>query len=215
MILEILTVAIPIGVATLAGGLIGLERECRSKSAGFRTMIIIAVGSCLFTLMSQIMGGPDKESTRIAASIVTGVGFLGAGVILRDGLTIRGLTTAASVWLAASLGLAAAVGQYELVGIVTFVALVVLWLIPPLERLLERITSEYVILNITIKNSDKVEDEILDIFDECRAKIIKINRSILDKSERTLHITAKIKPQKHTELSEILVNEKSILKLEY
>jgi putative Mg2+ transporter-C (MgtC) family protein len=210
----LLELAIPVAVAAVAGALIGIERECRSKSAGFRTMILIAVGSCLFTIMSDVLGGPDKESARIAASIVTGIGFLGAGVIIRDGLTIRGLTTAASVWLAASLGLAAGVGAYEAVAIVTGVALIVLWLMAPLDRVLERVL-EYAILDVTIKNTDKAEDNILDILDECNAKVIKLRRSILNKGERTLHIRAKMKPKDHDALSEILVNEKGVIKIEY
>lgn len=211
---EVLQLVLPLLVAALAGGLIGLEREVRSKSAGFRTMILIAVGSCLFTLLSDILGGPDKESSRIAASIVTGVGFLGAGVIIRDGLKIRGLTTAASVWLAASLGMGAGVGQYELVAAASAVAMMVLLLLPPIERLLERFT-EYATIHITIKNSDAAEDNILDILDECGAKIIKLRRSILIKGERVLHINVRLNPKKHSALSEILVNEKGILKIEY
>ena len=206
--------AVPIGVATLAGALIGVERECRSKSAGFRTMILISVGACLFTLMSVALGGPDKETSRIAAQIVTGIGFLGAGVILRDGITVRGLTTAASIWLSASLGLAAAVEAYEAVALVTGIALIVLWLLPPIDRLFERV-GEYAIFSVTIKNTDTAEANILDILDECRAKVITIRRSILNKGERTLHIRARIKPKDHTALNEILVNEKGILKIEY
>jgi putative Mg2+ transporter-C (MgtC) family protein len=210
----LLDLAIPLSIAALAGALIGIERECRSKSAGFRTMILIAVGSCLFTLMSDVLGGPDKESSRIAAQIVTGIGFLGAGVILRDGLTIRGLTTAASIWLAASLGVAAGVESYEAVALVTTIALIVLWLLPPIDRLFERV-GEYAILNVTIKNTDTAEDNILDILEECHARVIKIRRSILTKGERTLHIRAKMKPKDHDALSEILVNEKGIIKIEY
>lgn len=205
---------LPIAVAALAGALVGIERECRSKNAGFRTMILIAVGSCLFTILSNILGGPDKEASRIASSIVTGVGFLGAGVIIRDGLKVRGLTTAASVWLAASLGMGAGVGEYELVVAVTLLTLIVLWVLPPVERLLEKLT-EYAIMNITVKNTDAAEDDVLDIFDECKAKIISIRRSILNKGERTLHIRAKVSPKKHNALSEILVNEKGIIKIEY
>lgn len=211
---EILALALPIMVAMLAGGLIGLERESRSKSAGFRTMILISIGSCLFTILSLKIGGLEKESGRVAAAIVTGVGFLGAGVIIRDGLKIRGLTTAATVWLAASLGMASGVQQYELVGVVTVMSLIVLYALPPIERLLEKLT-EYATFNITIKNTDAAEDNILDIFDECKVKILKIRRSIVNKGERVVHINAKLSPKKHSDLSEILVNEKGIIKIEY
>jgi uncharacterized membrane protein YhiD involved in acid resistance len=118
------------------------------------------------------------------------------------------------VWVAASIGMAAGIGEYELVAVVLLIALVVLWVFPPLERLLAR-SAEYATINITIKNSDAAEDAILDIFDECKATIIKIRRSILVKGERIVHITTRIRPSKHKDLSEILVNEKGIIKIEY
>lgn len=211
---ELLPLVIPLGVAALAGGLIGIEREMRSKSAGFRTMILISVGSCLFTLLSVKMGGPDNESTRIAASVVAGIGFLGAGVIIKDGVSIRGLTTAASVWVASSIGMAAGVKEYELVGVVVVIALVVLWAFPPIERLFEKF-AEYATIHVTIKNTNTAESAILDIFDEHKAQIVKIRRSILVKGERVVHITTKIRPSKHKDLSEILVNKKGIIKIEY
>jgi putative Mg2+ transporter-C (MgtC) family protein len=201
---------IPVLVAALAGGLIGIEREYRDKSAGFRTMILIAIGSALFTLLSKMLGAGDDETTRIAASIVTGVGFLGAGVVLKDGASIRGITTAASIWLVASLGMAAGTGQFMLVGMATALAMVVLWELPPLERWLDRL-HEFIEVSITIKNSDDAEDDILDIFDECGIKIVHIRRTRQDKSERIVHIKAKMTPAKRKALSEILVNEKGVL----
>lgn len=201
---------IPIFVAALAGGLIGMEREYRDKSAGFRTMILIALGSALFTSLSMAMGGREGESTRIAAAVVTGVGFLGAGVVLKDGATIKGLTTAAAIWLVASLGMAAAAQKYELVTVVTSLSLVVLWLMPPVERLLDKM-HEFIEIRITIKNSDAAEDDVLDIFDECKVKVVDIKRSRTDKAERTITVKAKLTPKKRKALSEILVNEKGVL----
>lgn len=208
---ELLPYLISVGVAAACGGLVGVEREYRDKSAGFRTMILIAVGACLFTIMSEIIGGPDKDSARIAAAIVSGVGFLGAGVVIKDGVHIRGLTTAASIWLVASLGMAAGYEQHALAGAVAAVALVVLWVLPPLERVIDRM-HEFLEIQVTIKNTDTSEDDILDIFDELKIKIVSIQRSRDDKSERTLHIQAKLNPAKHKELSEILVNEEEVLK---
>lgn len=201
---------IPLLVAALAGGLIGMEREYRDKSAGFRTMVLIAVGACLYTLMSLKLGGKEAESTRIAAAIVTGVGFLGAGVILKDGATVRGLTTAAAIWLVASLGMAAGAKSYELVAGVTTLSLVVLWLMPPLERLLDKM-HEFIDIRVTIKNSDDEEDNVLDIFDECGIRVVDIKRSRNDKAERTVTIKAKLTPAKRKALSEILVNEKGVI----
>ena len=204
---------ISILVATLVGGLVGIEREYRDKSAGFRTMILIAVGSALFTLLSQIIGADSDESTRIAAAIVSGVGFLGAGVILKDGATIRGLTTAASIWLVASLGMGAGSEQYELVFAVTAVVLFVLWLLPPFERWIDRL-HEFVEFHITIKNTDKAEDKILDLFAEVGVRIVKVGRTRLVKGERILHLRVKTNSEKLEVLSTILVAEKAIIKLE-
>ena len=95
---------IKIVLAVSAGGLIGIEREFRDKAAGFRTLIFICAGACLFTILSFRLAA-NSDSTRIAANIVTGVGFLGAGVILRDGGRVIGLTTAAMVWLTAAIGM--------------------------------------------------------------------------------------------------------------
>lgn len=202
---------ISIFLAALVGGLIGIEREYRDKSAGFRTMILIAVGSALFTIVSDIMGAPDGESTRIAAAVVSGVGFLGAGVIIKDGISIRGLTTAAAIWLVASLGMGAGVGEYELVLATTAFVLGVLWILPPFERWVSRL-NEFIEVRITIKNSDAAEDDVLDIFDECKIKVVHVRRSREEKAERVLYIKANTTPAKRKALSEILVNEKGVIK---
>lgn len=200
-------------VAAIAGGLIGIEREYRDKTAGFRTMILIAVGSALFTVLSDVMGDPDGESTRIASAIVTGVGFLGAGVIMKDGATIRGLTTAASIWLVASLGMGAGIGQYELVFAVTGVVMVVLWILPPFERWIDRL-HEFTEFHITIKNTAKAEEKILDLFNEGRVKVVAVRRTRVTKGERILHIRVKTNSKKLAAISTVLVSEKSILALE-
>ncbi|MCA9354179.1 MAG: MgtC/SapB family protein [Candidatus Kaiserbacteria bacterium] len=210
MFIELSKYFVPVLVAALVGGLIGIEREYRDKSAGFRTMILIAVGSALFMIMAQIIGDPQKETGRIAAAIVTGVGFLGAGVIIKDGATIGGITTAATIWLVASLGMAAGAGEYPLVTAVTLLAMAVLWLLPPFERWLDRL-HEFLEVRVTIKNTDAAEDDILDIFDECGVQVVHIRRSRTSASERTVYIKAKMTPAKRQALSEILVSEKGVL----
>lgn len=124
---------IKIGVAMAVGAAIGAEREYRDKSAGFRTLVLICVGSCLFTMLSIDIGGADRNAARIAAQIVSGIGFLGAGVIMREGGTVTGLTTAAMIWLTAALGMGIGAGRY-LVSLVGGAAvLLVLWLFPLIE----------------------------------------------------------------------------------
>ena len=128
-------------LAIAVGGAVGLEREFRDKAAGFRTLIFICVGATLFALFSIKLAG-DHDPTRIASNIVSGVGFLGAGVILRDGGRVMGLTTAAMIWLVAALGMGLAGGEYGLVLAVTSVTLVVLWAFPVLEHLIDNIREE-------------------------------------------------------------------------
>jgi putative Mg2+ transporter-C (MgtC) family protein len=126
-------------LATALGATLGLERELRQKSAGLRTNILIAVGAALFTLMSiELAQGTGADPTRIAAQIVTGIGFLGAGAIMRTGSGVQGLTTAATVWVNAAVGVAAGGGRIQLAVIGTAVTLAALLLVPPLERRLER-----------------------------------------------------------------------------
>jgi putative Mg2+ transporter-C (MgtC) family protein len=126
-------------LAVALGGLIGIEREYRDKTAGFRTMILICVGATLFTILSQELGGA-VDSARIAAAIVSGVGFLGAGAILRGPERVVGLTTASTIWVAAALGMGIGGGQYLLALFAALVTFVVLLLFPRIEA---RIDAEW------------------------------------------------------------------------
>ncbi len=131
---------IAVTVALLAGALIGVERQFRDKAAGLRTMIFICMGSTLFTLVSIRLAPHDP--VRVAANIVTGVGFLGAGVILRTGERIVGVTTASVIWLTAALGMAIAGGYYLLAALTTFLAVMVLWFFRRLTLVLDRAHEE-------------------------------------------------------------------------
>src|SRR5574342_200803 len=113
---------IKLGMAVLVGGVIGAEREFQDKAAGFRTIILITLGSTLFTIFSVSMD-PGFTRTRIAANIVTGIGFLGAGAMIREGGRIAGLTTAATIWLSAALGMGIGAGELEFAGAATVVTL--------------------------------------------------------------------------------------------
>lgn len=123
---------IKILLALAAGGVIGLEREVRDKTAGFRTLIFISMGAAMFTILSARLA-TDGDPTRIAANIITGIGFLGAGAILREGPRIIGLTTAATIWLTAALGMAIGGGEYLLAALLLLVSSVVLWVFPFVE----------------------------------------------------------------------------------
>ena len=128
-------------LAAALGATIGLEREYRRKPAGLRTNILIALGSALFTALSMSMAAGGGTVDRIAAQVVTGVGFLGGGAILRSGTTVLGMTTAATIWVNAAIGMAAGAGQFALATTTTFVTLVVLAVLPPVEDYFDRQTK--------------------------------------------------------------------------
>ncbi|MEO6489297.1 MAG: MgtC/SapB family protein [Ferruginibacter sp.] len=127
--------AAQISVAFIIGAVLGLEREFRSKPAGFRTMILICVGSCLYTILSkEAAGGSD----RIASNIVTGIGFIGAGVIFKEGITVNGLTTAALIWTTAALGMAIGYHNYPLAIVVSVIVVIALFVLEPVQRFINR-----------------------------------------------------------------------------
>jgi putative Mg2+ transporter-C (MgtC) family protein len=125
-----------VGLAAVLGGAIGFERELREREAGLRTHLLVSVGAALFTMVSAYAWtdwrfsteeGLVFDPTRIAAQVVTGIGFLGAGAIIRQGLSIRGLTTAATLWVVAAIGMATGAGYYAAAVITTVLVLVSLW----------------------------------------------------------------------------------------
>ena len=131
-------------VATALTSLIGLDRELHESAAGLRTHALVGMASCLFMIASafgfhDILGTPNVslDPSRIAAQIVTGIGFLGAGAIIANGSTIRGLTTAASIWTVAAIGLAVGGGMYWAAAIATAIALLLLVVLRPWERRLD------------------------------------------------------------------------------
>ena len=120
------------------GAAIGLEREYRQKPAGLRTNILIAVGSALFTILSLEVTKTIGDPSRVAGQIVTGIGFLGGGAIMRNRNTVHGMTTVATIWVNAAIGVGAGMGQYSLATFTAALTLVVLVLLPPVEIYFER-----------------------------------------------------------------------------
>ncbi|MBQ4494020.1 MAG: MgtC/SapB family protein [Elusimicrobiaceae bacterium] len=160
-------------IALLFGGVIGLERQYHDKPAGFATNTLICVGSAVFALLSVLsayyLGG---DPARIAAQIVAGVGFLGAGSILRDGNKISGLTTAAGIWLVAAVGMAVGYGQYFIGAVATASVLILQIFIRKLMT-----TFDYMQLydSLTIKCSPKwqIVEKIKSVFKNNQAEIVK------------------------------------------
>ncbi len=146
-------------LAVLLGGLIGLERELHGHPAGLRTHILVCVGSTLITIVSVYsahLNGANVDPTRISAQIVTGIGFLGAGAIIREGGSIRGLTTAASLWATAAIGLAVGTSPYlgGLAVIATAIVLFTLWSLNKVEDWIEFSIHRICLLIVTVNATE-------------------------------------------------------------
>jgi len=151
--------SIKLGVSLLLGAIMGAEREYKGRNIGFRTIILITLGSTLFTIISVVMGGADGDRTRIASNIVTGVGFLGAGAIFRDGFSVKGVTTASLIWISAAIGMACGVAEYEFAVMVTGTVLLVLVGFSGIQRFVDRYNKEMV-YRITFLNDLTIKAEI-------------------------------------------------------
>lgn len=131
---EILEVLLKLGLVVLLSGLVGLERELTGHKAGIRTLILVGLGSASLILISRSIELPDEELGRIISGVATGIGFLGAGAIIKEGINVQGLTTAASIWVVASIGVAIGSGAFEIGFIVFVFTFIVLSIFGILER---------------------------------------------------------------------------------
>jgi len=135
-----LEIALRLGAAVLAGALIGLERQWNKHTAGVRTHALVALGAALFVLFAPLAGTP-QEAARMAGQVITGIGFLGAGVLMRTGLTVHGLNTAATVWCTAALGVLCAAADYWSVLLGTGAVLLVNLVFRPVSRMLTKFST--------------------------------------------------------------------------
>lgn len=137
--MELLEFGFRIGAALLAGLLIGIEREVRNKNAGLKTNALVSLGAAVFVLASlHFEGEPYVDITRVIGQVVTGIGFIGAGVILHKGTVVRGLTTAATVWCSAGAGCLAAIGEFHELFLLTGVIVFVNVLFNPVDRFIAK-----------------------------------------------------------------------------
>lgn len=162
-------------LAAFLGALIGVEREIHDHPAGIRTHLLVALGSGLFTVLS-IAGFPGSDGaptdpSRVAAQIVTGIGFLGAGAILKYGPTVRGLTTAASLWAAAGIGMAAGASRPVLAVAATVIVLVSLWPLRSLSQRLELASPRRLHVRIQLAEASRLA-ELFDWLDERKVDIV-------------------------------------------
>ena len=194
-------------IALLIGAIIGAEREYRSKAAGFRTVILVTVGSCLFTILSLQLGDLSNQG-RIAANIVTGIGFLGAGAIYRDKISIRGLTTATTIWISAALGMAIGCKQYHLAFIVTTIVMIILLSFNWFQKIIDTVNQEK---NYKIKFTNDIIHiaRIENLFIKYDLKSIRVKQE-RNGDEITVIYSAEGKEKNHDVFTEALFLEPDI-----
>ncbi|MBR5655190.1 MAG: MgtC/SapB family protein [Prevotella sp.] len=202
-------------IAALLGGLIGLEREYRAKEAGFRTHFLVALGSALFMIVSahgfaDALLSPEHrlDVSRIAAQVVSGIGFIGAGTIIFQRHAVRGLTTAAGLWVTAAIGLASGAGMYV---IASFATVLVLLCLEALNYMFRRMGHHYATVSFVAPDADAVQR----VVDRLTAENIKIdtyqmkknNDTVSDEDQQAhpLYVTLEIKvSNSHSSVSHLL-----------
>ena len=182
--------------AAAFGSLIGLEREIHGQPAGLRTHMILAVGASLAAILSisysEFISNPKLPSDpgRIVAQVVSGVGFLGAGAIMKLGVTVKGLTTASSLWTTAIVGIACGSGYYELAAFTTIVVLMILTVINYLENLILPSYRSHT-LKIVLNDRPGIVNEVKEMLKLYKVKVITLNASMPDK--KTLKLSMGIR----------------------
>ncbi len=199
-------------LAVLWGGLVGAEREYRSKSAGFRTMIMISIGSCLFTILSLSIGGGGNPD-RIASNIVTGIGFLGAGVIFRGENRVNGITTAATIWAIAAVGMSIGAGHYFESTCVGVLILLVLAALPYLENLIDQF-NQYKEYTVDCNYSDDKKKHFENLLREFKLRFRLMNES---KKADDLSFTWEVRGHQnnHDQFIRAVMKDVTVKKFEY
>ncbi|NLJ80990.1 MAG: MgtC/SapB family protein [Firmicutes bacterium] len=206
-------------LALILGGLIGLERESMRRPAGFRTHILVSIGSALLMMVSayafhEFMGG-RYDPGRIAAQVVSGIGFLGAGTIMREGINVRGLTTAASLWIVAGIGLASGAGFYYGAVLASFLTMLALVLLDRFE--LDRIRSKHEVLDLVIRDTPGQLARVFAVLAKHRVNVFNVELSTEeDSDEAGLSLKIKLPPMaSRTKIIEDLISTPGIKHAKY
>lgn len=212
---SLLGMTLPLLLAVVLGGLIGLEREIHGHPAGMRTHILVCVGSALITIVSTTiadLNGSKGDPARLAAQIVTGIGFLGAGAILREGASIRGLTTAASIWTTAGIGIALGADAYfgQLAVIATVIVLFTLWILNYAEDWINvRAHREFMVV-VTVRDTERATADVLASFGQLGIRMEAVQfQTGHEQGTREIHL--RVSPpavfDRSTLVSELSANE--------
>jgi putative Mg2+ transporter-C (MgtC) family protein len=183
-------------LAGVMGGLIGLERELRAKEAGFRTHFIVALGSALFMIISQFAFSGRFDSARVAAQVVSGIGFIGAGVIIFQKNVVRGVTTAAGLWVAAAIGLACGAGMFDVAGAAALMTVLCL-------ELLHFFHLRYgeKVVDLTLKSQGN--QDLLAVLDVLKAEGINVETYSVFGSK--VHLTVRLQQRNYVDMLRRLV----------
>lgn len=220
-----LSVLAKLVLAALAGGLVGLEREKHGRPAGLRTNLLVAVGSCTVMIISEAfylkygLSGAQSvlriDPSRTAAQIVTGIGFLGAGVIIKEGVSVRGLTTAATLWAVAGLGMAFGMGFVSLGGMATALVLGSLYFLKKLDPIIKK--DRYLTLTVTARLRDSLYDDIHDLAAAHGLAIVDVSSQVdLDLEEMSLRlVVTQQKKRIGRELSAAIEKFEGVRRIQY
>jgi putative Mg2+ transporter-C (MgtC) family protein len=189
-------------VAAVLGAAIGLEREIHEHPAGMRTHLLVSLGSAIFTVLSiygfegvgQGNVAPTVDPTRIAAQIVSGIGFLGAGAILKYGTSIRGLTTAASLWTTAAIGMAAGAGEWLIAAVGTFIVVVSLWPLNALVARLHKPGGQAIKIRLEVGRLEALGD-VSRLLADRRVEMAGINSQRVGKGRYEVELELRLPPQ--------------------
>ncbi len=206
-------VAMRLFLAALLGGLVGLDRENKKRAAGLRTHVLVSLGSALVMITSayifeQYYGLTNMDPARLGAQVISGIGFLGAGTIIKQGTTVKGLTTAASLWAVACIGLATGIGFYTaaiLAGIVVFITLV---LLSKFEKVFRSKSDTELDISMKLQNKPGKLGEMATAIGKLGVQIIGVN--IEDEEEDCLIVQFTLNLSKNNDAKDVLANIKAI-----
>lgn len=195
---------IKIGIAVLCGAILGLERQYKNKTAGFRTIILICLGSTIFTMISQ------RAGQGVNINLVTGVGFIGAGVIFKDNISVNGLTTAAVIWVSAAIGMADGSGNYLLAIISTLLTITVLIFFHLVENYIDKIHHDK--LYIVVFNDNDYNNLLL-VEKQIKSHHLKFYRRQITKKEDVLQVAIQVSGHKKhiNKLDEVLLKMPEVM----
>lgn len=201
--------------AMFAGLVLGLEREMKDKSAGLKTISIICLGSALFTIISMKIAGEGYDPGRIAANIITGIGFLGAGVIFKEGFNVYGLTTAGVIWISSAIGMALGFGQFYLGLTFLIGSLLIIYGSKLINSLMQSKHKNNRILSIKIDQSNV--NKKTEIINEISTYVSSLIETRFKKTNSEVFITfdVRVNPQQNKKLENYLVENRDLISFTY